>query len=109
MTPEFDAEVLQRVAEMHRQDPYLEAGVPGFWMNECSGVLRPAVEAYLRDEPLSDEAIAALRAYLRQWIAAPAWQGREVEQLRRDIDGLTSRQAIHHWVALAVDTGIDPF
>ena len=41
---------------------------PGYWMNETSGVLRPAVEAYLFHEDLSHEHIATLRAYFRQWV-----------------------------------------
>lgn len=81
---------------------------PGYWMNETSGVLRPAVEAYLRCEPMEPAAIAALRAYLRQWIAAPAWQGAGVELLRQAIDRLTSREAIDEWLEHALDEGIDP-
>jgi hypothetical protein len=41
-------------------------GPPGYWMYETSGVLRPAVEAYLAGGPLSEAHIAALCAYLRQ-------------------------------------------
>ncbi|HSR77787.1 MAG TPA: hypothetical protein VLN57_14495, partial [Xanthobacteraceae bacterium] len=59
---------------------------PGFWMYETSGTLRPAVEAYLKHERLTEANIAALRAYLRQWIAAPAWQGPGIEVLRADVD-----------------------
>ncbi|MCA1452818.1 hypothetical protein I6F35_06235 [Bradyrhizobium sp. BRP22] len=80
--------------------------VPGFWMHETSGVLRPAVEAYLQQRPMSPEQIAAMRAYLRQWIAAPLWG--DVDELRRDIDQLTDRAAIDHWLARAADVGIDP-
>lgn len=46
--------------------PIVPGFVPGFWMNETSGVLRPAVEAYLRREPMTPNQIAAMRAYLRQ-------------------------------------------
>lgn len=58
------------------------ADAPGYWMHETSGVLRPAVEAYLNQRPMSKKQIAAMRAYLRQWIAAPEWRGEEVERLR---------------------------
>jgi hypothetical protein len=81
--------------------------VPGFWMNETSGVLKPAVEAYLRGQPLSDEQIAALRAYLRQWIAG-GFLDDAVEELRADIDGLTTREAINRWLHKALAVGIDP-
>jgi hypothetical protein len=81
---------------------------PGFWMHEASGVLRPAVEAYLHAEPLTDAQIAALRAYLRQWIASPKWRGPQIGRLRADIDRLMSREAIEQWLDDALDEGIDP-
>jgi hypothetical protein len=80
---------------------------PGFWMDETSGVLRPAVESYLYGEPLSDQQIAALRAYLRQWIAAP-WQGPGIERLRGKVDRLQSREAINDWLDDALVEGLDP-
>jgi hypothetical protein len=52
--------------------------------------------------------IAAMRAYLRQWIMAPGWQGPAIDALRAAVDGLTSRQAIERWLDKAVDAGIDP-
>jgi hypothetical protein len=81
---------------------------PGYWMHETTGVLRPAVEAYLRSEPMEPAAIAAMRAYLRQWMAAPTWHGDGVELRRQAIDRLTSREAIDEWLELALDEGIDP-
>lgn len=79
----------------------------GFWMHETSGVLRPAVEAYLKGQPMSDEHIAAMRAYLRQWMAGP-WEGETVDALRAGVDQLTSRQAIRDWLRQAEVEGIDP-
>lgn len=79
---------------------------PGYWMNESTGVLRPAVEAYLHGEPLTPEQIAALRAYLRQWIFADGWC--DVEELRAGINGLTTRVAIEVWLDRAERLGIDP-
>jgi hypothetical protein len=81
---------------------------PGYWMFETSGRLRPAIAAYLNREPLSDEDIAAIRAYLRQWIMADVWAGPAIDALRGAIDGLTSRQAISRWLARALDENIDP-
>ena len=82
------------------------SAAPGYWMNETSGVLRPAVEAYLRGDPLDDGQIAALRAYFRQWMAGP-WAGPGIQKLRDGIDGLTSRRAIVRWLDLAMDENID--
>jgi hypothetical protein len=81
---------------------------PGYWMNETSGVLRPAIVAYLEGDELTPAEIAAIRAYLRQWIMAPAWAGPAVEELRREVDELTSRQAIKAWLDHALNEGIDP-
>lgn len=83
-------------------------GLPGYWMNETSGVLAPAVRAYLEHDELDGQAIVALRAYFRQWINAPAFEGDDIDALRRTVDGLTSRQAIDRWLGKAIDAGIDP-
>jgi hypothetical protein len=87
-------------------------------MYETSGVLRPAVEAYLlTKEELSAEHIAALRAYFRQWVMDSVWDtnphANEFEraclaQLRVEVDGLTSRAAIARWLPKAEAFGIDP-
>ncbi|MEI9971101.1 MAG: hypothetical protein WDO73_03055 [Ignavibacteriota bacterium] len=58
--------------------PGLSAGdprAPKFWMYETSGVLRPAIEAYLHNRPMTVGQIALMRVYLRQWIMSPVWQG----------------------------------
>jgi hypothetical protein len=90
---------------------------PGYWMYETSGVLRPAIEAFLRGEPLTEAHIAAMRAYLRQWICAPVWDtnphaGPEehawLARMRARIDDLTSRKAITNWLDDATDDGMDP-
>ena len=82
--------------------------IPGYWMNETSGVLRPAVEAYLHDQPMTGEQIAAMRAYLRQWIAADGFRGPTVDVLRTAVDGLTTKDAIRRWIDIATDEGMDP-
>ena len=80
----------------------------GYWMYETSGALRPAIVAYLKDEPLTDEHIAAIRHYLAQWIYAPGFDGQGVGRLRDTLGGLKSRQAIDQWLDEAMDIGIDP-
>lgn len=81
---------------------------PGYWMSETSGALRPAVEAYLAGGAMSDEHIATMRAYLRQWIEADGWKGPMVPVLRMAVDALTTRRAIADWLAAADELGIDP-
>jgi hypothetical protein len=86
-------------------------------MDETSGVLRPAVIAYLEGREMSPDEIAVLRAYLRQWIDAPGWDANpragdedraRLAELRADIDELTSRKAVDRWIAKAVAEGLDP-
>lgn len=93
------------------------SGVPGYWMHETSGVLRPAVEAYLVGVDMTPEQIAAMRAYLRQWIMAPVWNTNPyagpdewawLERMRDDIDTLSTRMAISEWLRIAMEGGIDP-
>jgi hypothetical protein len=81
---------------------------PGYWMYETSGALRPAIVAYLQHEPMTDEMIAAMRAYLRQWIMAPVWAGVALDTLQARVDGLTTTEAIRLWLADALKVGIDP-
>jgi len=83
--------------------------LPGYWMAETSGVLRPAIEAYLSGAAMPDDQIVAMRAYLRQWIAAPGWSSSsQLYLLRRSIDDLTTRERIASWLVVALDIGIDP-
>jgi len=79
---------------------------PGYWMNETSGVLRPVVEAYLDNEPMSAAQIAVMRAYLRQWCAGFADPA--VAELASLIDGIISRGTLRAWLDMADGLGIDP-
>lgn len=81
---------------------------PFHWIHETTGILRPAVEAYLGGDTMTTAQVATMRAYLRQWIAAPAWRGRRVRFLRRSIDSLASQEAIASWIKIAEEEGIDP-
>jgi hypothetical protein len=83
--------------------------IPGYWMHETGGELQPAVKAYLTGTPINDRQISLIRAYLKQWIDCPMWQGDDVTWLREAIPGLTSREAIHRWADRAAQADIDPF
>ena len=80
---------------------------PGFWMNETSGILRPAIEAYLAQEDMTYAQIAAMRAYLRQWMAGP-WRGPLIDVLRSQLEEITTPLDIDRWLDRALDAGIDP-
>lgn len=86
----------------------LVLGQPGYWMHETSGRLQPAVLALIRREPLTPEQVALLRAYFRQWIAAPGFRGPEVEALRESVNDLCSRDEIEKWLIGALAAGADP-
>ena len=92
----------------------MTAAGPGYWMHETTGVLRPAVEAYLAGGPMTDAEVVAMRAYLRQWIFAPVYDPNRnpyplsLADLRADIEYLTTRHAIEVWLDDAGDLGIDP-
>ena len=81
---------------------------PGYWMDQASGVLRPAIEAYLTGGDMTRQQVALLRVYLRQWINAPVWFGPTVMSLRRTVDDLHDRRSIDRWLDRALDAGIDP-
>ncbi len=91
--------------------------LPGYWMDETSGVLRPAVEAFLTGQSMTLAQIGAMRSYLRQWVDASIWDENPLAGLhgllwlasmRLSCDELVSREAIARWIAKAVDGGIDP-
>lgn len=88
------------MAEMQR--------VPGYWMHETTGELRPAVEAYLLKQPMTDRQIAAMLAYLLQWIDAPGFRGSIVDVLRTQVKEIRTRQDIDRWMERADACGIDP-
>jgi len=81
---------------------------PGFWPDETSGVLRPAIYAYLRGFELRPEQVAAIRAYFRQWVNRGDFRGPEIDGLRDAVDSLHSRAQIETWLRKALDAGIDP-
>jgi hypothetical protein len=77
-------------------------------MYETSGIVRPAVKAYLEGKPMTAKDIAAMRTYLTVWIFAPEFVGDGIEALRQAVDGLISREAIEDWLALARKEWISP-
>jgi hypothetical protein len=89
---------------------------PGYWINETSGVLEPAVKRYL-DGQLTPEDIPVIRAYLRQWAGASAWDAnphldadgaKVLAKLRSRVDAITTCADIDAWLNLATDMGMDP-
>jgi hypothetical protein len=82
--------------------------VPGYWMNETSGELRPVIERYLTAQHLTARDVAIMRVYLRQWINDGAWIGPLIDALRTQVDEIHDRDGIRRWLDRALDAGIDP-
>lgn len=81
---------------------------PGYWRYEETGVLRPVVEAYLKQEPLNREQIDIMRSYLRQWANGDWADCPEVKTLRISVNWLYTRESIETWIDYACDVGLDP-
>jgi hypothetical protein len=77
-------------------------------MDEQSGVLRPAIEAYLHGERMTAGQIDAMRGYLRQWVMLGDWRGPLVDVLRTMVTDIWSQTDISRWLDLADDAGLDP-
>jgi hypothetical protein len=89
---------------------------PGYWINETSGVLVPAMERYLAGE-LRHKDIPVIRAYLRQWIGSSVWDdnphqdangAQNLADLRSRVNAIQTRDDIDAWLQTATDMGLDP-
>ena len=72
---------------------------PKFWMWETSGVLRPAIMAYIDGHTLTAAQCATMRAYLRQWVGSPVW-GNDRWNPKNAIDGR------HVWLPVEFRHGV---
>jgi hypothetical protein len=86
----------------------MRTDVPGYWMNETTGALRPSIHAYLEGIVLSREHVLSIRAYFRQWMGRGDWRGAEIPALIADIDRIMTRRDISRWLQDAMELGIDP-
>ena len=93
-------------------------GLPLYWMDEMTGELPIAVNAYLgcgltgENVPAPTNAqIDLLRDYLTYYINAPCWrweEGNELAELRTKVSGLNTLEAIHKWIVDCLNIGLDP-
>jgi hypothetical protein len=90
---------------------------PKFWRNETSGVLEPAIMAYLGGGPMTESQVMLVRLYVLQWINSPVWNenpaitdyGRaELKALRDQAEAIRTRADLREWFHIALDEGIDP-
>ena len=97
--------------------PFDDRRAPGYWQHEMSGVLRPAIEAYLNRRPMTQGQKKLMRLYLEQWIDSPVWDMNphhseearaDLAKLRQAAHRITTRKGIDDWLRSALDLGIDP-
>jgi hypothetical protein len=78
-------------------------------MYETSGVLKPAVEAYLNAKRLSGREVALLKLYLWQWVNSPVWApSGALEALRLRVAAIANGDDVDLAVAAAEELGMDP-
>ena len=51
--------------------------------------------------------VSVMRAYLRVWMKGD-FRGPVAAELRAEVDGIFTHEALKDWLARAVDEGIDP-
>ncbi len=90
--------------------PFRVEKPPRFWLDEQTGLLKDAVEVYLRTEPLNREQFELLILYLRQYveraiITADADRPRLLSQLAklRNVNEMTA------YVEELAEWGLEPF
>lgn len=81
--------------------------VPGYWMNETSGVLAPVVRKYLNGDELDPAEVGTMRAYLRQWMTGD-FRLPATDRLRVDVETIATTADVRAWLGRALDAGIDP-
>lgn len=81
--------------------------IPGYWMNETSGVLAPIVRKFLEGHELVIGELAIMRAYLAQWMEGD-FKGPGADKLRADVPNIYTTADLRRWLGRAIDVGIDP-
>ncbi len=91
---------------------YDTGGVPLYWMNEESGKMREAVQAFLDDRmhgtTMSLEHFNLLQAYLVYVVEAPCWKGVPVAEIVEAIDKATKPEELSVVIHRLLEFGIDP-
>jgi hypothetical protein len=101
-------------AKKSRMPGYYQAmGIPLYWMDEQSGELKNAINAYLdhqiKGAAVTDGQIELIRDFLEYYVNAPCWQGEEeLAYLRLAVREVRSAKAIAEWIDKAKALGMDP-
>jgi hypothetical protein len=83
---------------------------PRFWMEEQSGLLKEAVETYMRSEPLSPAQVEVLQMYLRQYLErAVLASDANRDKLLARIAKLRKTSDIERFADDLAEWGVEPF
>lgn len=104
---------MSRIPNVYRP-PY---GGPLRWQDDTSGKLPEAVHAFFEVSgapPLTPERLELVREYCQYYINAPCWKTDGPDQalwtrLREDVQHITAKAAMIHWLEQTIEVTIDPF
>ena len=90
--------------------PFKVAKPPRFWMEEQTGVLEDAVEAYMEGDRLTADQLRALKIYLKQFIErAPLAGDAKVHLLVQRLDRLRTTREIEDFADELAEFGAEAF
>lgn len=90
--------------------PFAVERPPHFWMQETTGVLAEAVEAYLDSEPLTPRSVELIRLYLKQYLERAVLTGDAKRALLlQRAQTLSNAAAIEEFAEEVAEYGIEPF
>ncbi len=90
--------------------PFKVPNPPRFWMEEQTGVLEDAVEAYMAGERLTERQLTVLKVYLKQFIQrAPLAGEANVPRLLTQIDKLKTTRDVENFADEAAEYGAEVF
>ena len=90
--------------------PFKVAKPPRFWMEEKTGVLEEAVEAYIDGERLTAAQLTTIRTYLKQFIErAPLTGDAKVHLLLQKIERIRTSKDVEDFADEAAEYGAEFF
>ncbi len=90
--------------------PFKVAKPPRFWMEEQTGVLEDAVEAYMAGERLTSNQLRVLKIYLRQFVErAPLAGEAKIRLLLQRLDRLKTTREVEDFADELAEYGAEVF
>jgi hypothetical protein len=112
-------EIVEAVqAEMAEHPPFDPRMLPPYWKNETSGILQPAITAFIergvygsKTPAPTPEQMGLIKQYLALYINAPCWQEGvqgQLAALRQSVNGINDLASCDRWLDEAMKWGFDP-